>query len=427
VEDAFQTQLHTFRYLDNGAEKTYRGRTGYVQLPSELADIVEGVFGLDNRPQAIPFVRFQALPELDDRRFPGHLADFYEGITSFYKFPVDFSAREQCIGIIEFGGGFYQADVRNFFSQCCVSSRTVNVVLVGADNKTTFGDNRDLEVALDIELAGVFAPDATIVAYFAPPTEKGWVDAIGNAVHDSIHHPSCLSISWGYTEASDHWTRDCISAVNSIFQDAALFGVTVCTASGDAGPEFQGNLAQVNFPASSPFALSCGGTMIDSGWPPTSETVWKVSDAASGGGISDLARIPRWQNIVRPPSVVLPRAVPQFAGRMLPDVAALANDYSVLFNNNKWADACGTSAAAPLWAALIARINEALLARGVSSTVGYLNPLLYQSLQKHEVCTDIISGNNSVNGGAGYAASKGWDACTGWGTPIGNSLLQSLI
>jgi kumamolisin len=91
----------------------------------------------------------------------------------------------------------------------------------------------------------------------------------------------------------------------------------------------------------------------------------------------------------------------------------------------------GTSAVAPLWAALIARINQALVADG-SNRLGYWNPLLYTQPALRAAMGDIAGSHNdtlSLNGDGtrGYPADADWDACTGWGSPKGNQLLSTLL
>ena len=105
----------------------------------------------------------------------------------------------------------------------------------GTSNQPGADPNSDGEVMLDIEVAASLAPGASIVVYFAPFTEQGWVDVVSTAVHDTQHHPSVLSISWGYTEGQDIWTAQAVRAVNQAFQAAAVMGMTICVASGDDG------------------------------------------------------------------------------------------------------------------------------------------------------------------------------------------------
>ena len=277
---------------------------------------------------------------------------------------------------------------------------------------------------LDIEVAASLAPGAKIVVYFAPFTEQGWVDVISTAVHDTQNHPTVLSISWGYTEGQDIWTSQAIQAVNQAFQAAGVLGVTICCASGDDGSADQlaDGKVHVDFPAASPYVLACGGTSLQfSGtgqFDVTGETVWNNGNrqsggGATGGGISELNALPSWQQGIVPPSANPSHTV----GRGVPDVAGNADEqsgYTILVDGQTLNGVGGTSAVSPLWAALIARINQQL-----GKPVGYITPLLYSQLGRAGGFHDVTTGNNDPTGGSlgGYSANAGWDACTGWGSP----------
>jgi kumamolisin len=174
----------------------------------------------------------------------------------------------------------------------------------------------------------------------------------------------------------------------------------------------------VDFPASSPFALGCGGTkLVGSGTSITSETVWNENptDSATGGGVSDFFDPPAYQNKAKVPPSKNPG---ERKGRGVPDVAGDADPatgYAVRVDGQALVIG-GTSAVAPLWAGLVALLNQKLGHR-----VGFLNPLLYGSAVGTGSFRDITSGNNGA-----YPAKAGWDACTGWGTPVGTKLLHVL-
>ena len=270
---------------------------------------------------------------------------------------------------------------------------------------------------LDIEVAAAVAPKALIAVYFAPNTDKGFLDAVTMAIHDTTHKPSVISISWG--SAENNWTEQAMTSFDQAFQTAAALGVTVCCAAGDNGSadgEKDGK-AHVDFPASSPFALGCGGTKLTaSGNTIADETVWNESaDSATGGGVSDFFPLPQYQSTAGIPPSANPGS---HKGRGVPDVAGDADPatgYLVRVDGEEFVIG-GTSAVAPLWAGLIALMNQKL-----SHPVGFLNPLIYQPVVGKGSFRDISSGNNGV-----YSAKQDWDACTGWGTPNGAKLLQAL-
>jgi kumamolisin len=210
-------------------------------------------------------------------------------------------------------------------------------------------------------------------------------------------------------------TTQALDQFNQAFQSAALLGVTVCCAAGDNGSGDGVNDGQphADFPASSPYALACGGTKLTAtGTSISSEVVWNEgTDSATGGGVSDHFTVPDYQRTLKLPTTAKP-------GRGLPDVAGDADPatgYEVRVDGQDMVIG-GTSAVAPLWAGLLALLNQKL-----PKPVGFLNPLLYGSLAGKNVCRDITSGNNGA-----FAAGPGWDACTGWGSPRGNSLLTAL-
>jgi len=418
---AFGVYLANYEHADGN----FRGRTGPIYVPADLAGIVQGVFGFDNRPQARPHFRRHRRPTQPQAYTPFQVAQLY-------NFPTGVNGTGECIGILEFGGGYTTNELNTYFQQLGMSTPSITAVSVdGVTNQPAPGqDSPDTEVMLDIEMAGAVAPGANIVVYFANFTEQGWVDAITSAVHDSVHNPSVLSISWGFAEGQLIWSSQAIQAVNEAFQAAAAMGVTVCCAAGDDGSRDQVNdgLAHCDFPASSAYVLACGGTTLQStGTTITSETVWNdgPDGGATGGGISDTIDLPTWQaNANVPPSVNPGGRI----GRGVPDVAGNADPntgYQILADGQE-GSVGGTSAVAPLWAGLIACINQKL-----GTPAGFLNPLLYtlaaNNAANANTVNDITTGNNDITGQiGGYSAGPGWDPCTGVGTPNGTALANAL-
>ncbi len=412
-ESAFHTTIEHYEH-DGGV---YRGRTGPLMIPSELAGIVEGVFGIDDRPVAKPhFQRGGGFrPHTPGGSFtPPELA-------KLYNFPPGLDGAGQCIGIIELGGGFRTADIRAYFTKLGLPVPNVVAVRVdGGRNAPSTPDSADGEVMLDIEVAAAVAPKAKIVVYFAPNTTKGFLDAITKAIHDNTNKPSVISISWGNPELN--WTAQAMNSFDQAFQTAAALGVTICCASGDNGSGDGGGDGKqhVDFPASSPFALGCGGTkLVASGTTITGETVWNEnpSSSATGGGVSDFFGIPAYQSAAGVNPVSKNPGGRQ--GRGVPDVAGDADPvtgYAVRVDGQEFVIG-GTSAVAPLWAGLIALLNQRL-----GHKAGFLNPILYsKAAAGANPLNDITAGNNGA-----YSAAPGWDPCTGWGTPNGTKLLSIL-
>ncbi|AMP08060.1 kumamolisin [Collimonas arenae] len=404
---AFDVDLQ--RYTSQQGD--YRGRVGALHIPEELLDIVTAVIGLDNRPQARSHFRLH--PPF--RFAPHSVATSYlpTQLATLYDFP-DNQGKGQCIAIIELGGGYKQSDLQTYFTRLGIPVPNVTAVAVNGPGNQPSGDPNgpDGEVVLDIEIAGAIAPEAQIVVYFSTNTDAGFINALNRAVHDSQHQPSIISISWGSAEAG--WTQQSMQAFNAALQAAAAMGVTVCVASGDNGSSdgVTDGANHVDFPASSPYALACGGTRLLAGGSIIErEVVWNDGSqgGAGGGGVSAVFTLPLWQQNLTLTSTngkhvsLAMRGVPDVAGNADP-----ATGYQVHVDGSD-AVVGGTSAVAPLWAALFARINA-----GRGSAVGYVNARLYQ---QPSAFRDITQGNNG-----NFAATPGWDACTGLGSPDGKKL-----
>jgi kumamolisin len=413
---AFGVDLQRFEYRGG----SYRGRVGSVQLPDELHGLVEAVLGLDNRPVARP--HFRARRSLGNVHWHAD-ADSATSFTppqiaSLYNFPAG-TGQGECVAIIELGGGDRTADLSTYFASLGIQSPPkVSVVSVdhGQNHPTGDPNGPDGEVMLDIEVVGAIAPEANIAVYFAPNTDAGFLDAITTAIHDTNNKPSIISISWGGPESS--WTQQSLTAYDSAFQAAATMGITVCVASGDSGSSdgVDDDADHVDFPASSPHVLACGGTSLQaSGTTISRESVWNDGEqgGAGGGGVSGVFPLPAWQDGLeltltsggKQPLTM--RGVPDVSGDADP-----ATGYDVRIDGTNTVIG-GTSAVAPLWAALIARINAAK-----GRPVGFLNPQLYAM---SSALNDITSGNNGS-----FAASPGWDACTGLGSPDGAKIAAVL-
>jgi kumamolisin len=407
MEAAFHTKLSHYEH----AGHKFRGRSGTLSLPADLEPLVEAVLGLDTRPAASP--RFRPRQAATSPNFPPNQ------VAGFYGFPASVTGAGQCIALIELGGGYTDADNQAAFSAMGLATPTVIAVPVdGGKNGTDPNDNANGEVALDIQVAGGAAPGATIAVYFTPNTDAGFVDAVTAAAHDTTNKPSIISISWGGPESG--WSAQSLSAMTSALQDAATMNVSVFVAAGDnlATDGQTDGKAHVDFPASSPWAIGCGGTLITvQNDAITNETVWNEGNSGTGGGISDVYPVPGFQtNASLPVSVNTGNP-----GRGVPDVAGNADPnsgYSIVVGGQTQVVG-GTSAVAPLWAGLTALINQQ-----VGAPIGFFLPTLYNN---PSLCRGITTGNNIPEGSTiGYAAGPGWNACTGLGAPIGAALAAGL-
>ncbi|MBP0461607.1 S53 family peptidase, partial [Streptomyces montanisoli] len=423
------TELSAARWTDaRGRVVTHRSRSGALRVPEPLAGTVVAVLGTDTRPHGRPLLR--ARPAGD--RAPREAAATGEGhatasvapvaytpprLAEFYDFPPGTDGSGTTAALVEFGGGYDEAELRTYFDELGTKPPTIrSVSIAGAANSPGGNENEDGEVQLDVEVLGALAPGADLVVYFAPGTARGYVEAVSAAVH-ADPTPTVLSISWGAPE--NHWTGQSVAALEEALADAAALGITVCAAAGDSGytdGEEDGH-PHLDYPGSSPHVLSVGGTTLRldgrldgrfDGREPA-ETVWNALAAgggSTGGGRSATFPPPLWQR-------------GQGAQRRgVPDVAAVADPstgYRVRVGG-KPTTLGGTSAAAPLWAALACRLSEAL-----DTPLGLLPPLLYALEPPPRALRDITVGGNGR-----YEATTGWDACTGLGTPLGAALLAHL-
>ena len=447
--------------------KIVRMRTGGISVPADLQDIVVAVMGFDDRPAARPHVRFlsdmsgnagrqlaaakggkkvrAAKPGRKGAKpHAGSVRSFDPPeVAQLYHFPANLTGEGQCIGIIELndfdqehnptGTGFSLSDLTAYFTSLGVPVPNVTAVGVSSNDGTGANvpgsdANADGEVMLDIEVAGAVAPKANIAVYFALNTDDGFLAALNTALHDDVRKPSVISISWGSSEDAN--TKQALTAFNQALQDAAALGVTVCCSSGDDGssdirkPALRDGTPHVDFPASSPFALACGGTkLVGSGTNITDETVWNDGRGATGGGVSNHFPRPAYQS-----SAGVPKSPTGKAGRGVPDVAGDADPhtgYNVRLVGGDPEVIGGTSAVAPLWAGLIALLNEGLSKQG-KPPAGLLNPILYQLPAASSSFHDIVNGSNDVEGLGKYSAKPSWDPCTGLGTPDGKALAAAV-
>ena len=450
---------------------------GVKRLPAELEGAVVAVLGMhttlaDTDPDAGPGDAANGYGVSG----PAHALRTVEALRRCYEFPASFG-KGQCIGVIEPDGGYVREDVYKALKTLGVSQRPqITDVIIKPElpplppevhNAYADGNNDDplpqqayidqfaawmrgkgywprawkkyFEVTMDITLVAALAPEADIQVFLGDGTAEGFLYMLQHAVLVAEPRPSVLSISWSFQER--HLLNDAsdIAAAHQIgelLKAAAMMGVTVCCSSGDWGAtnvddSFGGPGLDVAFPASSPWALACGGTtLLEMAGGKPREVVWNHDfpeetaeltpnahvHGATGGGYSKLFPAPPWQT----PEPGAP------AGRGLPDVAAVADprcgvDCQILGNTFP---SFGTSASAPIWAGLVAVLNAEL---GVN--VGCLNPLLHAAsdAERAAMFTAITEGDNKMNAKAlGFEAGPGWNPCTGFGTPRGQALLAYL-
>ena len=485
VEKAFGTTVFAYRNRAGGAAGDPENYFGSERLRAELGPCVETVLGLDDfthnkRPNTTSGLKNNYGVKLTDERLK---LDTPLAVETYYAFPPG-NGDGQCVGIIEMGGGYNPIDVFDFFQRIGVNPRP-DIADVPVHSPSGVGQNRSYvlgspsdqrmaanfarwmngdsaaifqenakdysEVTMDVSIIGALLPRATIKVFFSLGSMRALLFSIGHALFCTEPQPSVLSISWGVRESGlldNNSDKFAALQINDLFLVAAHMGVTICCASGDWGASNENvndphvgevGYPDVTFPASSPYALACGGTTIcadtrgevvwNADFPPNPDQDWQILNCvhgATGGGFSHIFLRPLWQAIPEPmPTLITRDAGLMTINRWLPDVAAVADPQCGMRFRlaGEWALCGGTSAAAPIWAALVARLNQNLGRR-----VGCLTPLLYaQTSSASGALKDITEGDNRFFGGdVGFEAGPGFDPCTGLGTPNGVALLALL-
>jgi kumamolisin len=421
------------------ANQTYRGREGYVHLPRDIADLVEGVFGLDNRRVGEDDTGPNADP---NPTFPLDVPT----IKSLYSSPPG-SANGQTIALPCFHGGYNNSDLQSYFGN--LGLPVPNITNVGVNSPGNASS--DFEITQDICVSGSVAPGAAIEVYFVTPDQFGWISFLTQA----INNPNVSVISTSRRISTDDdvntimteggFTQNGITQLETLLQTAAAKGITIFMSSGDNGSEYNGVKHRVHWPASSPWVTACGGTTVGNVSGTTAqEWVWNdtnnfLGDHATGGGISERYPVPPYQSLqsglVNQPSLndgQSRRGIPDIAGNASPNSGypfTLEGETQI---NGAPVIAWGTSIVSPMYAGLAALLNASLGTR-----IGFLNPHLYalNGFGFRVVRNITLAGgsppDNGVGASPGYPSRPsrsvpGWDACTGLGVVFGNALLNAL-
>lgn len=405
---AFGVQLDDYQ---DGTE-VCRQRSGNVLVPRAMSNDIQGVFGLEN-PKLLK-THSRTAPD-GGVSAPRAAANFMPNeVADMYSFPKDSMGKGQSVGIVEFGGGLDLADNTKYYKDHGLKEPSIQIIELGkAKNKT--GGDADGEVALDTQVIGAVAPDAKQQLIFADNSDQGFLDSITRATfaEKGEIQNSAISISWGAPESD--WNEQAIRNMNLAFKKAALKGVSVFAASGDDGARDKSTNGKFtpDYPSSDPFVTGTGGTRLER---TGKEVTWNDGffGGSTGGGISAKFDVPDFQKNITLPAEANGTGK---TGRGAPDIAGNASPitgYRIRVGGTETITG-GTSAVAPLYAALMMRVNGAL-----GHSVGYLNPFLYENA-KNGIFKDITDGNNN-----GYTAGPGWDAPTGLGSIKGDKFLDEL-
>ncbi|MFC6705033.1 S53 family peptidase [Flexivirga alba] len=469
---AFHTSFATYRLTD--------GRTAYAnvsapQVPASVASLVTGVVGLDDLKIAHPAIGRKVGPKTPSRShsvtatatpavasaagpapctavknaqldygagwLTNQLASSYQ-LTSLYN-QGDLGAG-QTVAVLELEP-FTASDISSY-QACYRTSASVSTVKIsGGATGSQSG-----EAALDIENVAGFAPRSKIRVYSAPNTTAALLSAYSKVVSEDV--AQTLSTSWLLCEQDNDSSS--MAAENTTFQQAAAQGQSVFAASGDYGSTgcYQDSTSEtqlaVDDPASQPYVTGVGGTTLNTLGPPPGETAWNESTSpfqcgfvggkcgSGGGGISTVWPMPSYQSASGVPGVInsyssrTPCGAASGYCREVPDISADGDVMTGYFIYNSvnggWILYGGTSAAAPLWAAMTAVINAL---PQCTTRLGFANPTLYKVAARANLggFHDIKSGTNAYlpQAAGHYPATTGYDLATGIGTPSATSLVAA--
>ncbi|HEV7926802.1 MAG TPA: S53 family peptidase [Verrucomicrobiae bacterium] len=427
LNKAFAVRLTDYSF----AGGKYHGHTGPAHLPASVAKCVEAICGLNERP--VPAKHWVTRRPQHPTDPPNTTALTPQQVALLYNFPPGDGAG-QTIGIYEMttgdgAPGYAPEDLVRTMQAFGGGLQTPAPIDVSIDGVANSGVS-DGETGLDITVASAIAPAAKLAVYFTGGTPQNILHAIQRMVHPgaSDPQPTILSISygWGPDDASAQSFSDQeYTQLDQLFQDAANLNITVLVSSGDSGAFVASKTqAQTSYPSTEPWVISCGGTAIgDIQGTNFDEYAWNdgAQGGASGGGVSARFPVPTYQSAAGVPK----RNGTKQPGRGVPDIAGNASPYSGYpqFVNGQSETIGGTSAVAPLYAGLLARINSNL-----GASVGFINPTLYSLAAS--AFRGIVSppgpANNSFQGVTGYPVTSGWNACTGLGSAKGIALQNGL-
>ena len=436
VEAAFSVRLQTYRAVEDG--RLFQAPDAGPRLPAGLAGRVSQVVGLDTALHLRPHLR----PMAEQSLLTGRAGSGVKGgltpsdiKTAYNLNAVSANGAGQTLAVFELDG-FAPNDITFYEQSFGLPVVPIQTIAVG-DISTNNGAASD-EVTLDIELAQALAPNLSkILVYESPNTNASILncynriatDNLAKQVSTSYGEPESAAQSGpGFTKGTAFTTSE-----NQIFQQMAAQGQSIFSATGDLGAYDDAMALSVDDPGSQPFVTGAGGTTLTTngtGGLYAGESVWSappsLADAAlptystfgsgGGGGFSAIWPAPSYQANLSPAPAM--RSVPDIALNSDPQTG-----YSI-YVGGQWHVYGGTSAAAPLWAGFTALVNQQRAAAG-KPPVGFLNPVLYQigaSPSYGADFHDIVSGNNLY-----YPAAAGYDNASGWGSFVGNALLNTLV
>ncbi|HLI06674.1 MAG TPA: S53 family peptidase [Ktedonobacteraceae bacterium] len=463
AERVFGVTINSYRAPDG---RQFFANRNTPRLPAYIAQDITSLTGLDDASQFFhpPIVSQNSSlfrPKASNCPGPGQsgsstgTAYIPSQLSTAYDYDGLHSAglqgQGQTVGVFELDG--YSASDIQAYTQCFGGGSVPlqNVILDGFNGQPGAGA---IEVELDIETIVSMAPNLSkLIVYEAPNTTQGYNDEFARIVSDRT---PVVSVSWGQCETAAGQTE--AQQENTFFQEAAAQGQTILVAAGDSGSEtcfeqtYDPSLV-ADDPAAQPYVTGVGGTTLslNSNNSYQSEHVWNDGffGGAGGGGLSQYWKQPSWQtgpgvqnsysNGMRETPDVSLNADPQTGYNVYCTVGSNCTGSGLPgVGGGGWITVGGTSAAAPMWAAMIALTNQEAAQHG-KSVVGFLNPLLYQIGASSRYNTDFhditppgdpsVPSNNDelgINGGA-YPVTNDFDMATGWGSFDAAKLAADLV
>jgi kumamolisin len=424
----------TIRAYDDKGHRVYEDVTP-IHLPSVLVGSIRAVVGLTDVPRyrasytlvphARPRVTTCSQMSAGTNPTSGPFTISEAGDAYGYDAFAAKGARGQgqTVAIFELTN-YLPADI-TYFQDCTGKHDTISSIDVDGGNG--LDPYAEVEADLDIEVVATLAPYANIDVYQGPNSEAGVVDTYDRIATDDT--AKVVTTSWGLCERADPTS---VAAEAGVFQEMAAQGQTVAAAAGDSGAadclgyrstrtDPLAGAIGVDDPASQPYVTGIGGTTVTDaatiGSVPSSEVVWDTDDVeGTGGGLSSIWAAPSYQHAISGASG---------AGRTVPDLtldADPASGYMIYTLVYGWIPVGGTSAGAPMFASLMALANQYN-----ATTYGFVLPLLYAvgKAEPGKYFSDVTIGNNETYDVPGYAKARpGFDAASGWGSPIGSAFLS---
>jgi hypothetical protein len=422
IEKAFGVRMNMYHHPTENRD--FFATDIAPSIPSGLK--VQDIWGLNSYARPYPkyrrgLGRHGPAPKIGTGPYGNYLGyDF----RAAYAPSVALTGTGQSVALVQFDG-YLASDIKAYETLAGLPNVPLKNVLLNGFNGKPTGNGGEVEVSLDIEMVISMAPGLTnVTLYMGSPSNFNPNSVLSRIASDnSARQVSC---SWG-------WNGGPNSTTEQIFLQMAAQGQSFFNASGDSDAFQTGEVDDPGFtgtPSASPNITQVGGTILETTGPGgswSSETVWNVADGVgSSGGISTFYSIPVWQQ-----GINMTANKGSTTHRNIPDVALTADNVLVIADNGTlYPGTGGTSCAAPLWAGFTALVNQQAAGAGVPP-VGFLNPTIYSLAKSPSYGSyfhDITTGDNTWSGSPNlFPAVAGYDLCTGWGTPVGQNLINAFV